>query len=90
VSHDVSRGRSGSGDPAASRRSDASPLNWLLVIPIVACLIVPVFNRQSPKLFDIPFFYWFQMAIIPVGVVCTVIAYRATRNTGRSDSRKDR
>jgi Protein of unknown function (DUF3311) len=72
-------------DSAGTRpsRSDAHPLNWLLAVPIVACLITPAFNRVEPRLFSIPFFYWYQMAIIPVGVVCTVLAYRAARRPGR-------
>lgn len=64
--------------PATPPRSpDARPLNLLLLVPILLCLVVPLYNRVEPTLFDIPFFYWFQLAIIPVGVLCTVLVYRA-------------
>lgn len=61
-------------------RSDHSPINWLLVLPLVATLIPPLFNREEPRLFDIPFFYWYQLAAIAIGVSCTLIVYRATRD----------
>ncbi len=62
-----------------AERSDHSPWNWLLLLPLVATLIPPFFNRQSPALFDIPFFYWYQLAAIAIGVTSTLIVYRVTR-----------
>jgi hypothetical protein len=57
---------------AAGRTSrDRSPVNWLLLVPLLL-------NKVDPKLFGIPFFYWFQLAVIPIGVTCTVLVYRAT------------
>lgn len=74
-----------SSDPEASERSsvDRSPASWLLLVPILLVIWPPLYNRTDPELFGIPFFYWFQLAVIPVGVTCTVIAYRATRRGGR-------
>ncbi len=71
------------------RQSDHRALNWLLLVPILICLAVPFYNRTEPRLFDIPFFYWFQLAIIPIGVVCTVLVYRAgsTPRIGRGAQR---
>ena len=34
----------------------------LLLIPFVALLWVPFYNRIDPALFGIPFFYWYQFA----------------------------
>lgn len=62
-----------------AERSDRSPWNWLLLLPLVATLIPPFFNRQSPALFDIPFFYWYQLAAIAIGVTTTLVVYRVTR-----------
>ncbi len=74
-------------DPGAPerRRSDRSHVNWLLLVPVLLVIWPPIFNRNDPELFGIPFFYWYQLAVIPVGVTCTLLAYRATtRRGGRS------
>ena len=73
-------------DPGAAKisnapppRSDKHPLNWLLVLPLLATLIPPLYNRLQPTLFGIPFFYWYQLAAISVGVITTLIVYRVSR-----------
>jgi hypothetical protein len=58
-------------------RSDRKPVNWLLLVPLVVVLIPPLYNRTSPELIGIPFFYWYQLAVISVGVLCTYLVYRA-------------
>jgi hypothetical protein len=60
-------------------RSDKHPLNWLLLLPLLATLYPPLYNRIEPRLFDIPFFYWYQLAAISIGVICTLIVYRNSR-----------
>ena len=64
---------------ASPPRSDKHPLNWLLVLPLLATLIPPIFNRVDPTLFGIPFFYWYQLAAISIGVITTLIVYRVSR-----------
>ena len=71
------QGRTG-GAPV---RSDRSPWNWLLLVPIVVPLLVPLFNRVEPTLFGWPFFYWAQLAFVALGVLTTVVVYRATRRS---------
>jgi Protein of unknown function (DUF3311) len=67
------------------RSAERSPITWLLLVPVVLVLWPPLFDRVDPELFGIPFFYWYQLAVIPIGVACTVIVYRATtRRGGRS------
>jgi uncharacterized protein DUF3311 len=75
-------------DRAASGRTsrDRSPVNWLLLVPMLLVIWPPLFNKVDPKLFGIPFFYWFQLAVIPIGVTCTVLVYRATAGR-RGDER---
>ena len=54
-------------------------MRWLLVLPFVGLLWVPLFNRLEPALFGFPFFYWYQLAWVPVGMVLTWIVWRAER-----------
>jgi uncharacterized membrane protein len=63
----------------APRRSDRSPWNWLLLVPIVVPLLVPLYNRVEPTLFGWPFFYWMQMVFVALGVLTTALVYRVTR-----------
>jgi len=69
--------------PSRERRGnphrDRSPLNWLLLVPLVLTLYPPLYNRRDPELFGIPFFYWYQLAAVVAGVVSTYLVYRATR-----------
>ena len=64
--------------------------NWnlLLVVPLLM-LITPWFNTDEPRLFGLPFFYWFQFAFVPLGVLCVGIVYIKTKDepvvTGKPD-----
>jgi hypothetical protein len=64
---------------SGARRSDGSPWNWLLILPVVVPLLTFVFNRDKPRLAGFPFFYWIQFAFIVLGVGCTTIVYLMTR-----------
>jgi Protein of unknown function (DUF3311) len=68
-------------DAVAPRRSDRSPWNWLLLIPIVVPLLVPLYNAVEPTLFDWPRFYWLQLAFVALGVATTALVYRMTRRS---------
>ena len=48
----------------------------LLAVPIVGPLLVPVYAKDNPDLGGIPFFFWFQFAMIPVAALLTTMAYR--------------
>ena len=63
----------------APRRSARSPWNWLLLVPIVVPLIVPLYNAVDPKLGSWPLFYWLQLAFVGLGVATTALVYRMTR-----------
>ena len=69
----------GAGDRT---RSDRSAVNWLLLVPVLLVIWPPLFNRNDPELFGIPFFYWYQLAVIPIGVTCTALVYKATTRRG--------
>jgi len=47
----------------------------LLLIPFLAMVWVPSYNRLEPKLGDIPFFYWYQLAWILIGAVLVLVVY---------------
>jgi Protein of unknown function (DUF3311) len=47
----------------------------LLLAECLVILIPSVYGRAAPKLFGIPFFYWFQLLWIIVAMVVTGIAY---------------
>lgn len=72
----------GSSDSSTKPRRRGSPALWttvavLLAVPIVLPLAVPLYARETPELGGIPFFFWFQFALIPVAAICTTLAYRA-------------
>ncbi len=35
-------------------------LALLVLVPVAVDLCVPLYNRDPPELFGLPFFYWFQ------------------------------
>ena len=37
-----------------------------LVVPSLLLLVPPLYNRIEPALIGMPFFYWFQLVLIPV------------------------
>ena len=46
---------------AAKPRTDSSPYNWLLYLPVLVPLCTPLYNRIEPTMFGMPFFYWAQL-----------------------------
>ena len=52
--------------------------NLLLLLPLLM-LITAWFNKDEPRLFGMPFFYWYQLAFVFVGVACVAIVYAATK-----------
>ena len=64
---------------ARAARTDRSPWNWLLLIPIVLPLLTFLYNHDAPRLWGFPSFYWIQFLFILVGVVTTTIVYRMTK-----------
>jgi hypothetical protein len=74
----------------APRRSDRSPWNWLLLVPIVVPLAVPLYNQTDPTLFGWPRFYWLQLAFVVLGVATTALVYRMTRrSSGERQAARD-
>lgn len=54
------------------------PMKYLLLlIPCLVALWVPFYNGAAPALFGVPFFYWFQLLLIPVSALGIYLADRA-------------
>lgn len=65
----------------APHRSDRSPWNWLLLLPIVVPLIVPLYNAVDPRWGGWPRYYWLQLLFVLLGVGTTTLVYRMTRRS---------
>ena len=65
----------------APHRSDRSPWNWLLLVPIVVPLIVPLYNSVGPTIGGWPRFYWLQLLFVVLGVATTSLVYLMTRRS---------
>ena len=48
----------------------------LLLLVFVITLAVPFFNRATPMLFGFPFFYWYQILVVPVSSLLIYIVFR--------------
>lgn len=57
-----------------------SAWNLLLLVPLFM-VFTPAFNADGPRLFGLPFFYWYQFAWVPVGVVCVGLVYVKTKDS---------
>jgi hypothetical protein len=66
-------------EPEKAPRSDRSPWNWLLIIPIVVPVLTFIYNHDEPRLFGFPAFYWIQFLFILVGVATTSLVYQMTK-----------
>ena len=53
----------------------AAAAGVLLLIPLVALAIVPVYSRETPKLWGFPFFYWYTTLWTLLAPACTYSAY---------------
>ncbi len=52
----------------------------LLLLPFIGLLWVPFYNFRTPELFGFPFFYWYQLAWVPITAFLTYIVYRSDRD----------
>ncbi len=46
----------------------------LILIPFAVYFDVPFYNVVTPTLGGLPFFYWFQIAMLPISAVLFIIA----------------
>ncbi len=60
-------------DPAPRRHW----LRILFILPFIAMLWVPSYNRLDPALFGFPFFYWYQLLWVVISAAIAGIIYKA-------------
>jgi Protein of unknown function (DUF3311) len=69
---------------------DKSPVTWLavtiLLLSVVgAALWVPLYARAQPKLGGFPFFYWYQLVLVPVVAIASWLSYLMLRPATRAE-----
>lgn len=58
-----------------------SYLVWLLLLlPYAGLLWVPFYNFRTPSIWGFPFFYWYQLAWVPITSFLTWLVYRRLRH----------
>jgi len=68
------------------KRETSRGLYWLLLVPFLGVLFPWIYNTESPELFGIPFFWWYQMAWVPVSAVLTILHPFVSRHIQKSRS----
>jgi len=53
----------------------------LLLLQFVPALWVSFYNSIEPTFIGIPFFYWFQLALVFVSAAVTAVVYLATERS---------
>jgi Protein of unknown function (DUF3311) len=73
--------------PGRSTSTSAGSSWWLLLllIPFVALLWVPFYNRLDPALFGIPFFYWYQFVWVILTSLIILLVDSRTREVDAAD-----
>lgn len=61
-------------------RLDASRWHWLLFIPVIVPLAVPLYNRIEPTLGGVPFYYWGQLSFALLASAVVTIVHLATKD----------
>jgi uncharacterized protein DUF3311 len=77
-------------DPRPPRPRTSTRGRWFLIClllapAVIVPLLVPLYDSIEPTLFGFPFYYWFQLALIPAAVVLTLIAYYLAKPADRLD-----
>ena len=58
-------------------------MKYLLILPYLGLLAVPLYNHSEPSLLGFPFFYWYQFAWVPLTALLTYFVYKKTHDGGR-------
>jgi hypothetical protein len=58
---------------------------WLLILPWIGVVLVPVYNVDQPRLLGLPFFYWYQLLWVLISAALTAVVYFKTKPKGTSN-----
>jgi len=53
---------------------------FLLFVPCVLALWVPLYNSVPPVLLGVPFFFWFQLLLVPISALAILAADRVGKD----------
>jgi hypothetical protein len=53
-------------------------LALLLLLPFIGLLWIPFYAQAEPSLFGFPFFYWYQLAWVPITAGLTYLVWRGS------------
>lgn len=53
---------------------------WTLLLPFIGLCFPQLYNRETPYLFGVPFFYWYQFAWIVLATGILSFYYLKTRD----------
>ena len=62
----------------------------LLLAPVVALMWVGSYARETPRLWGMPFFFWYQFLWVFLAAACTYTAYRILQATMPARERGER
>jgi hypothetical protein len=74
------------GRPA--RRPRWAVAGVLVAVAIAGPLLVPIYARTGPKLGGFPFFYWYQLILVPVTAFLCWISYLLLRTERAAEARE--
>ncbi len=57
----------------------------LLILPFIAMLWVPFYDRAEPDIAGIPFYYWYQMLWIFLGALVLLPIYLSEERDNKND-----
>ena len=66
-----------------TKKHGFNPVSLIKLVPFVALLWVPLYNRIEPQIFGIPFFYWYQTVWTFLGTACTIPVYLYEERKGK-------
>jgi len=73
--------------PPDKRPAASGVVAVLLIVAIIGALWVPIYARSTPMLGPFPFFYWYQLILVPVVALLTWICYLLLRTRPTRDAR---